>query len=507
MLQKISQSIHAVQNSHFICLDIVFLLLLVLYVLSGIALVPFHGDESTYVILSEDYDRIKQGRIERVLYNPDDNPKQYLRLSTGSILVFSIGFARDITNNDDPIGKWLWGSSWDKNIALGNMPLPRLLHLARTCSALMGALGVVLLFLTAWRLFSSRLAAWSAALIFATNGPILVNIRRAMQEGPKFLFLILTIYFASYVVESLRNGKMPRYPYVLLGAASGLTLAAKQDTVPVLVAVYLALAVIPMWKRDVLQNILTNLFYLGVSGILAYAFFLLFMPVFWGWWESAFMLTGLVIILLQLPIWDIDRAAKPLAFAGLALVVGMTVVEPSQYGKLLTPVASMVKTREAMLDGELQNYVGQGLFDPNVAKGRITFLWNNTIKTDVMYMEAKSFDVLPFHEQIAAYEDSLLGGRVGSPLLDGLVVILVVAGGWYLLRNFNVENLLVCSLFVVSGSLLFAMIPSQWQRYFLIMQIPYSLIAGTGLYQIWIWGGKLMGQPISGSENVPRSQN
>jgi hypothetical protein len=106
-------------------------------------------------------------------------------------------------------------------------------------------------------------------------------------------------------------------------------------------------------------------------------------------------------------------------------------------------------------------------------------------------MEAKSFDVPPFHEQIAAYEDSLLGGRIGSPLLDGLVLAMVIAGGWHLLRYFNEENLLVCSLLLVSAFLLFAMIPTQWQRYFLIVQIPYSLIAGAGIHRFWLWGGKL----------------
>ncbi|MBI5952062.1 MAG: glycosyltransferase family 39 protein [Chloroflexi bacterium] len=406
--------------------------------------------------------------------------------------MFSIGFARDITDNDDPTNKWLWGAKWEYNVAEGNMPEPRLLHLARFCSALMGALGVVLLFLTAWRLFSSRLAAWLAALVFATNGPILMNIRRAMQEGPKFLFLILTIYFATYVIKSFQDGKMRRYPYALLGAASGLTLAAKQDTVPALVAVYLAIGLIPLWKRDTLRNILTNFFYLGVAGILSYVFFLVFMPVFWGWWETAFMLTGVAVILFQLPVLNIDRMTKPLAFAGLALVIGMTIMEPSLYSEILTPVNSMVETREAMLRGQIQDYVGQGLLDPNVAKGRITFLLNNTIKTDVMYREVKSFDVLPFHEQVAAYEDSLIDGRVGLPLLDGLVVILVVIGGWYLLHHFNAENLLVCSLFLVTGFLLFAMIPTQWQRYFLLMQIPYALIAGAGILQVWIWGRKLI---------------
>src|SRR3990172_2834311 len=198
IIQEMSQKIHAAPNKYLAWLDLVLLLLPIVYILSGIFSVPFHGDESTYIWISEDYDWIvKQRDFGRVLFNPEGNSKQYLKLSTGSILAYSIGFARDITNNDDPINKWLWGSSWEENILQGNMPNPPLLNLARICSALMGALGMVLFFWTARQLFSSRLVAWSATLILATHGDVLVNIRRAMQEGPKFLFLILTLYIAS----------------------------------------------------------------------------------------------------------------------------------------------------------------------------------------------------------------------------------------------------------------------------------------------------------------------
>jgi hypothetical protein len=224
--REISQKIHAGVNKHPAWLDLIFLLFLAVYILAGINLVPFHGDESAYIWLSEDYDRIvKKGEFERVLFSPKGNSKQYLRLSTGSILAYSIGFARDMTDNEDPINKWLWGSSWDENIQQGNMPTPRLLRLARTCSALMGALGIALFFLAARRLLPSRLAAWSATLALATQGDVLVNIRRAMQEGPKFLFLILTIYAASHVLKDFQNINTRRYLYVLMGAASGLALA------------------------------------------------------------------------------------------------------------------------------------------------------------------------------------------------------------------------------------------------------------------------------------------
>jgi hypothetical protein len=497
IIQEKSQKIHARPNKYIAWLDLMLLLLLTVYILSGISLVPFHGDESTYIWISEDYDRIVKRRdFEHVLFNPAGNYKQYLRLSTGSILAYSIGFARDITNNDDPINKWLWNSSWEENILQGNMPSPRLLNLARFCSASMGALGIALFFFTARRLFSSRLVAWPATLVLATHGDVLVNLRRAMQEGPKFLFLIITIYIASNVLQGFQSLKMRRCPYALLGAASGLTLAAKQDTAPMLIAVYLALALIPIWKKEAVRTILINILYLGAATGLAYAFFLAFMPVFWGWWESVIALTGFVTILFQLPLWKINRTAKPLALAGCSIIIGITLVSPTQWGKFLTPVASMIETRETIMGGQLESYAGQSLFDLDIAKNRMTFLLETTLISRVMYMEVPNFDVPPFHEQITAYENSFISGRTGSLLADAFVAVLVVVGAWSLLRQFNAESLLICSLLIVSAILLFAMVPLPRQRYFLIMQIPYSLIAGAGANQVWSRGMRFIEEPI-----------
>ena len=152
--------------------------------------------------MSEDYDMVvKQRDLRRILYNPEGSIKQNKRLSTGSITVFSIGFARDVTNTEGTINKWLWGSTWDDNTKMGNLPGPQILRLARTCSALMGALSIVLLFMTVRKLLPYRLAAWTPVVVLATQGGVLVNFCRAMQEGSKFLFLILTLYIASRMLK------------------------------------------------------------------------------------------------------------------------------------------------------------------------------------------------------------------------------------------------------------------------------------------------------------------
>jgi 4-amino-4-deoxy-L-arabinose transferase-like glycosyltransferase len=485
IIQEMPQKIHTNPIKGLAWLDLLLLLLLTAFILSGINLVPFHGDESTYILMSQDYDRVIKGDFKHVLFNPDGGSKQDIRMSTGSILPFLIGFAKDITNTKDRANNWRWGVSWEENVEQGNIPNSKLLYLARICSALMGALGILLFFITTRKLFSSRLAAWAATLVLATNGYILVNFRRAMQEGPKFLSLILTLYIATCILKSSHTMKIHKHFYMLLGIASGLTLATKQDTAPMLVGIYIALILIPIWEKRAVQAILTNTHYLGIATILAYSCFLAFMPVFWSWWETVLVLIGIAAILFQLPAWKTNRSAKPLVLAGCLLIIGMTFLSPILWSKFQIPVTSMVETRQKFLKEQVGAF-GNNNF--NTAKDKIIFLGETVLSSKVMYMESSSFDVPPIHDQINAYEASPLSGRTGSILTDCFILVLVIIGAWSQLRQFGPESILICSLLIVSGALLYITVPLPWQRYFLIMQIPYALIAGAGAKPIWLWG-------------------
>ncbi len=477
IIQAITQKSQTERKNLANWADLLLLVFLFLYILAGIKITPFHGDESTYIWISEDYDRIvKQGKLNQVLYAPEGNAKQYLRLSTGSILAYSIGFVRDITQNHDPITKWLWGSSWEENISQGNLPTARLLNLARACSAVMGGLAIIFLFLSARLLFSSRLSAYSSVLIFATQGDVLLNIHRAMQEGPKFLFLTLNVYLAVHILKGFQNGRTNRVLYLSLGISSGLALATKQDLVPMLVAIYGALGIILIWQKQASKLILINILFLGAATIIAYAVFLICMPVFWKWWESAIALIGIGIILYQLPFWKNSRTSIFLTLASLILIISMTLKAPAQWTTLFTPVQSMVKLRQEMSPASHES---------NWLKNKAAFFAKTILFSKAMYMEVASFDVPPFHAQIQAYEDSFFSGRTDSTLIDLSIMLLAIIGGLALLMNFNSESLFTYALLVISGVLLFLATPLPWQRYLLIMQIPYSLLAGVGISSVW----------------------
>jgi len=102
-------------------------------------------------------------------------------------------------------------------------------------------------------------------------------------------------------------------------------------------------------------------------------------------------------------------------------------------------------------------------------------------------METSSFDVPPVQAQIQAYEDSPLSGRIGMPFVDGVVIMLALVGGWTLFRKAIAERVYVSFLLFIPAVFLFVTIPLPWQRYFLILQIPYLLFVGVGGAQVWEW--------------------
>ncbi len=396
-IKKINIGTH--QNIHWT--ELVLLLFIALYILAGIPTVPFHGDESTYIWMSEDYDRVfKKHALNEVLYQIPPDSRQYSRLGTGSIHEYAIGFARDITNNDDPINKWIWNKSWDENVMEGNMPPPRLLNLARIGPALMGSMAVILLFFIAHLLFSSRMIAWSTVLIFASQGPVLVSIRRAMQEGPQYLFLTLIMICAILILKDLQNLKFRRWLYAFLGILSGISLAAKQDIVPMLAAIYISLAILPIWNRQGSRTILLNLYYLGVSVIFVYPLFLTFMPVFWAWWSNIVALLSIAIILFQIPLLKVMVQAKWLTAAGFVMVIGMTLFSPSSWAKVKIPFDAMVEMRAGMSGGPIKDYILKYFSDPAAMSAQAKFFWNNMYSSDVVYFEHNNFDVPPFYEII-----------------------------------------------------------------------------------------------------------
>lgn len=499
MIQEGHKKIHPerVKGAHWWTMGL--LCLLAVYVISGIVIVPFHGDEATFTWLSGDYERvILQGRVKDVIFEPGTQAKngQSTRLTTGAVFPFSVGLARNIFNVsfDSLNDRWAWSYApdggdqmWAENIKEGNLPHKSLLLLARFISASAGALSLMFFFLSAQRLLSSMPAVWVAVVLLATHGDLLVNIRRAMQEGVKFLFLSIVLYIASVMLtENARRRRM----YAWLGLASGLSLAAKQDVAPSLIAIYIVLALIPLWKRNPRDVIIANFLYLSASACIALAVFYALMPVFWLWLLHVPLLAGIAFLLLQLP----SLTDKKLAYAGVVILSAVSIWMGGHQ-----PLNAMLQARKSMLGGQVNYRVTNDLFYLDTFENKLQFTLSSIFRSNVMYMESPRFDIDPINAQIAIYEASPVHGRIGSPV-DGLVILFFVAGIWALGRRFDLQSILLFSLFIIPMLILLITVPLAFQRYFLILQVPYSLIAGAGAGQIWEWLNKLKARnlPLEG---------
>src|SRR5579859_5136115 len=94
--------------------------ILVMYVLAGCALVPFHGDESTILYMSRDFDTLfLRGDLAHIEYRdppPVDDPeaatKQDLRVLNGVTSKYLYGMAWWLSGftAHDLNQQWIWGA-------------------------------------------------------------------------------------------------------------------------------------------------------------------------------------------------------------------------------------------------------------------------------------------------------------------------------------------------------------------------------------------------------------
>ncbi|MEW6092454.1 MAG: hypothetical protein AB1531_00670 [Chloroflexota bacterium] len=139
--------------------DMIFLILLSIYMFVGWKVVPFHGDESTIIRMSQDYAYlVQQHNFRMVIYNEQGEniniDEQHQRIALGAIAPLTIGLAWDLAGmtQNDINGFWGWfvdkpnlNTEWAWNLEQGNFPSQELLSVARIPSTLLTiiSLGIV----------------------------------------------------------------------------------------------------------------------------------------------------------------------------------------------------------------------------------------------------------------------------------------------------------------------------------------------------------------------------
>lgn len=281
-------------------LDLLWLLLLGAFVF---ALSPtFHGDEPMQIYMSRDYatafiNHDPASLVTSPPYNIDTD--SYLRLINGSVNRYAIGLSwqlAGLTANDlPPRPGWDWGLDYATNVSTGHMPSAALLATGRFSSMLFLALSIVVMFALGWQFAAphNRLLAYFVSGLYALNPVILLNGRRALQEGSTLFFGLLTILIAILISKRLdasRRGDLPGRPYktgisiglwIALILAGGLTLASKYTGVifvgGALGWIFLAELVHIRWR-----DLLLTTSKLIVAGVLTLLLFIALSPALWS---------------------------------------------------------------------------------------------------------------------------------------------------------------------------------------------------------------------------------
>lgn len=414
-----------------VCVDVICLALLAFYILGGAAIAPFHGDESSKIYVGRDfYFLFLEGDREKLTNRAKrsaSSGEYRANLASGSIsnmiygwLAASSGYAITDLNDD-----WHWGRDYRYNLESNRVPEARLLQIARLASAAQLAAAAALVYAFA-RITINRPTALLASLLFAAHPTLLLNGRRAMQEGSHMLGIMLVLVMAAWLIRQRRW-----WGYALLGACAGLAIAAKHTSAFVVALVFLAISGLSVYEslgpgdtRNKLK--IRPLAGIVVTGIVTLLVFYLLNP---GWWDA------------------------PLETAG-----------------------DVMSERSALLQRQAGVYGGYQSLSQRV-KGFFRFV----LIGEAQYFEDKQwagYDEIS--EQIQIYEGSgWAGATIGGNAIAALVMSALVAAGIILLvrdRDISIQNRALL-LFWGGGTaaIVFALTPLPWARYYLPV-LPFALM-------------------------------
>ena len=420
--------------------DAVYLAALMLYALAGTSLVPFHGDEPMQIYFSGDYEvAVLQGNpaalTTRPPYDIDSDPQ--LRILNGSVHRYLVGLARQLSgigaDQLPPHPGWDWGLTYDRNVETGHRPSDALLMAGRWSSSLLLALSAPLAFGLGW-VVGKRPGAYLAAGLIMLNPIVLLNGRRAMQEGALLFFGLAVVLTAAWIA-SKRAGNKPVSPlwWALLALTGGLALASKHSTLP-FIGGALAWVFIGELTHFKLRPFLKTAGALIACGLLMVGVFFVLSPALWDDPLARFR----DLLQVRATLLDIQTAGAPTSLEYRA--VGMFVVP-----YLVPPQFFEVESwgEAATIVAEIDRYLASGLAG------------------------------IPFA--------SLLGAVVTGLMLVGMIVALLRR-----VRPFA-EWATALGLFAWWGITALSLLanPLPWQRYFLSLIPPAALFATIGTLGLW----------------------
>ncbi len=417
--------------------DAIWFALLSAYILAGTAIVPFHGDESTLIHMSQDYHFLfVEVDMSKILYDRDWSDRrahQRSRLIDGTIskLIYGWLAAHKGYRPEDLNGFWRWDFNYDFNYTDNRVPDARLLAAARMASAVQLALAAIVFFQFV-QISLNRPTAYLASALFVLHPNVLINGRRAMMEGSHLLGLMLVLLAGAWLLRERRW-----YAYVLLGVCMGFAVAAKHPNIIVCALVYLALLLAMRRQRrrerdQHKKTVWRERAVFIISPFVAALVFLLLNP---AWWSAP----------LELP-----------------------------------PV--IIDLRSALLKGQVQQFGGYNSFAEQM-QGFFRYVF----AAEHQYFEVarwSGYDVIT--AQIQHYERSgQAGSLIGGTALTGwLSLLLALIGIFHLVRSAAIQassRILLLVWILGSALITLAVTPLPWARYYLPLAPAMAILVSLAV--------------------------
>lgn len=427
--------------------DVAFVLALMLYVLLGTASVPPHGDEYMHIALARDFFLLRDQGAAALAYAPpiEVDTLQHLRLLNGTLHKNAVGLLWALSGRSPESlpNIYAWAMPLEWNIANGNVPSQADLNLARWASAIFAALAVVPMFMLGWHL-RLRALAYPAALLYALHPVILLNGRRAMQEGSLMFFSLFSLYWlvALIVAEhsATARGFMVRLPawarYGGLGILIGLTVASKHTGVVVAGAALLgALS----------------------TGIVREAPPRLLRPLLW------------------------------VAFAGIVGALTWFALSPHLWNAPLAALRTIWTARSELLSLQTAD---SALAHPDLG-ARLLAIVTQPFLSPPQYYESPSW-AGALDEQIAAYQRSATNGWDWGVPIGVVLTGLALFGGLTILLEARRRNLIAWAILLWAGATvcMCLLMPVNWQRYYLPLILVAIVLAAEGLGRLLVRRGQ-----------------
>jgi len=450
-----------VNARRWLIVDAIYLAALMLYALLGTPLVPFHGDEAMQIYFSGDYEvAVLQGNpaalTTRPPYDIDSDPQ--LRILNGSVHRYLVGLARQIAGISadqlPPHPGWDWGLTYDRNVETSHRPSEALLMAGRLSSALLLALSAPLAFGLGW-LVGKRPGAYLVAGLIMLNPIVLLNGRRAMQEGALLFFGLAVVLSAAWIARQRASQKrVPLLWWALLAISGGLALASKHSTLP-FIGGALAWVFLGELTHFKLRPFLKMTGMLIVCGLLMLALFFAVSPALWDDPLARFR----DLLQVRATLLDIQVSGMPtsLDYRAIGLFVQPFLVPPQFF-----EIASWGEA--ATITAEIERYFASGLSG------------------------------IPFA--------SILGAVTTGLMLVGMVIALLRR-----VRPFA-DWATAVGLFAWWGITALSLLanPLPWQRYFLPLIPPAALFATIGALGLWAVTRQLLLKPRTTANNRQERQ-